>query len=114
MGSQLESYTKKQVDFINKKLLAAARLSARTEKEIHSLFTDNELNLVIETRGGSEVSNGISFKDRLIYQIGTVIAEEILTTKWNVNKQEILKKITKLTEYQAFTLIRVSNQQHSG
>lgn len=49
----------------------------------------------------------MSFKDRLTYQVVAVIPEEILVTKWNVDRREILREIADITEYQAFTLIRI-------
>ena len=114
MENQPQSYTKKQIDFINKKNQAAARMAARTEKEIHSLSTNDEINLVKETWSGGEPSNVMSFKDRLMDQIVGVFPEEVLATKWNINKEKLLQKIMDLTEHQVFTLIRVSIQQRSS
>ncbi|TFB21443.1 hypothetical protein E3U55_09025 [Filobacillus milosensis] len=113
MESQSQSYTKSQVDFINKQLQAAARMAARTEKEILSLFTDDEINLVKVKWSGSQPSNGISFKERLMNQVDAVTPEELLVTRLNVNKKELLQKIMDLTAYQAFTLIRVSSQRRN-
>jgi len=114
MESKSQSYTKSQIDFINKKLRAAARMATRTEREILSLFTEDEINMVKETWGGSESSNGMSFIDRLRYQVVAVIPDEIQVTKWNLNRRELLQKIAGLTEYQAFTLIRLSIQLKTG
>lgn len=110
MESKSQAYTKSQIDFINKKLQAVARMATRTEKEILSLFTEDEINLVKETWGGSKHSSGMSFKDRLLYQVVAVIPDEILVSKWNVNRKKLMQKVADLTEYQAFTLIRLSIQ----
>ncbi|WP_156289880.1 hypothetical protein [Oceanobacillus salinisoli] len=111
MDSQFQTYTKSQIDFINKQLQAAARMAARTEKEILSIFTDDEINLVKEAWSRSKSSNGMSFKNRLINCVVDETAEEFLVTKWNVNKKELLQKVMVLTVYQAFTLIRVSSRR---
>ena len=114
MDSNSKQYTKSQIDFINKKLQASARMAVRTEKEIHSLFTDDEINLVKENWNGSKPSTGRSFKDRLLYEVVAVIPEEVLVTNWNVSRKELLRKISEITEYQAFTLIRISIQKQTG
>ncbi len=108
MEYKSQSYTKEQLKIINKHLKAASRMAARTEKEILSRFTDNEINVVKVKWSGSQSSNIISFKERLMNQVVALIPEEEQETIWKVNKQGLLQKIMDLTEYQAFTLIRVS------
>ncbi|GGJ55343.1 hypothetical protein [Virgibacillus salexigens] len=112
MGSQSE-YTKEEMDFINKKLEAIARVAARTEKEIRSIFTKREISYVRAIWRGSENPNGMPFRDLLLYKIVHSIHEEVLRIKWNVNKKTISQKINDLTDYQAFTLIRVAVQQRN-
>ncbi|GEM_PF-6553970 len=106
--SQSQTYTKEQIDFINQQIQAGARMVARVEKEILALFTKMEISLVNSIWGRSKKLHGMSIKDRLIYQITEVIPEQVLLSKWNVNKQEVIKKINELTWYQAFILIKVS------
>lgn len=104
------SYTKEQIDFINKKLQAVAKMAARTEKEINSIFTNNEISFVKDIWCGSENPLGMSFRKMLLDKIADSICNEFLNTKWNVNRKTISQKIDDLTEYQAFTLIRISVQ----
>lgn len=113
MENQSE-YTKEQLDFINKKLSAIARVAVRTEKEIFSAFTDNEISFVKDIWCGSVNPIGLSFRDLLLYKIANSTHEEVLNAKWNVKKETISQKINDLTDYQAFTLIRVSVQQRNS
>jgi hypothetical protein len=110
MGSQSE-YTKEEMDFINKKLEAIARVAARTEKEICSIFTEKEISYVNEIWRGIENPNGMTSRNLILYKIVHSIHEEVLRIKWNVNRDAISQKINDLNDYQAFTLIRVAVQQ---
>lgn len=113
MEEKPQSYNKEQLEVIDRHLKAAARMADRTEKEIFSRFTDNEINLVKEKWSGSQPSNIISFKERLVNQIVLLIPEKGHETIWKINKKKLLQKIMNLTEYQAFMLIRVSIQKRN-
>ena len=89
-------------------------MAARTEKEICTIFTNTEISFVKNTWCSNENPLGMSFRDILLHKIVGSFHEEVLNTQWNVNKKTISQKIKDLTEYQAFTLIRVSVQQRDS
>ncbi len=107
MDNQFDGYTKEQIEFINKKLNAAAKNAARSEKRIRSLFLESEIDLVRETWNKTETPLGIPFNDIIIDNINHYLNEKV-DIKWNGDLDSMYKKIKKLTDYQAFTLVKVA------
>lgn len=108
MDNLFQGYSKEQIDFINKKLNAAAKSAARTEKKVSALFLKREIDLIRLTWNKTEAPLGISFNDVIIFHINNYLKNGELDGKWNIDLDTLFRKIKNLTDYEAFTLIKVS------
>lgn len=108
MDNLFRGYSKEQIDFINKKLNAAAKSAARTEKKVSALFLEREIDLIRLTWNKSEAPLGISFNNVIIFHINNYLKNRELNRKWNIDLDTLFKKIKNLTDYQAFTLIKIA------
>lgn len=108
MDNLFQGYSKEQIDFINKKLNAASKSTARTEKKVSALFLEREMDLIRITWNKTEAPLGISFNDVIIFHINNYLKNEELDKKWNIDLDALYRKIKSLTDYHAFTLIKVS------
>lgn len=108
MNNLFQEYSKEQIEFINKKLNAAAKSATRTEKKVSALFLEREIDLIRLTWNKTEAPLGISFNDVIIFHINNYLKNEELDRMWNIDLDTLFKKIEKLTDYQAFTLIKVA------
>lgn len=108
MDNLFRGYSKEQIDFINKKLNAAAKSAARTEKKVSALFLEREIDLIRLTWNKSEAPLGISFNNVIIFHINNYLKNRELNRKWNIDIDTLFKKIKNLTDYQAFTLIKIA------
>lgn len=108
MDNLFQGYSKEQIDFINKKLNAAAKSAARTEKKVFALFLEREIDLIRLTWNKTEAPLGISFNDVIIFHINNYLKNRELDRKWNIDLDTLFKKIKNLTDYQAFTLIKIA------
>lgn len=108
MDKLFQGYSKEQIDFINKKLKAAAKSATRTEKKVSALFLEREIDLIRLTWNKTEAPLGISFNDVIIFHINNYLKNGELDRMWNIDLDTLFKKIENLTDYQAFTLIKVA------
>ena len=111
MDNLFRGYSKEQIDFINKKLNAAAKSAARTEKKVSALFLEREIDLIRLTWNKSEAPLGISFNNVIIFHINNYLKNRELNRKWNIDLDTLFKKIKNLTDYQAFTLIKIASKK---
>lgn len=108
MDKLFQGYSKEQIDFINKKLKAAAKSATRTEKKVSALFLEREIDLIRLTWNKTEAPLGISFNDIIIFHINNHLKNGELDRMWNIDLDTLFKKIENVTDYQAFTLIKVA------
>lgn len=80
MDNLFQGYSKEQIDFINKKLNAAAKSTARTEKKVSALFLEREMDLIRITWNKTEAPLGISFNDVIIFHINNYLKNEEFTS----------------------------------
>lgn len=68
--------------------------------EIKGKFSDNELNLILDAFNGTLLTTQI-MGQHLLPQVEDGCRFEFLDEKWEVKKEELLKKISDLTNFQA-------------
>jgi hypothetical protein len=93
-------------DPVNKNIRIFSKLIDFTYEEIKGYFSDNELNLIIECLNCYLLQIDTISPTKLLYsEISDAIHYEQLDKKWEIDKNEFLRKLKSLTEFQAFTLL---------
>lgn len=84
--------------------------------EIKGKFSDNELNLILDTFNGNFLTPQL-IGQHLHAQVDDGCKFEYLDEKWEVTKEDLLKKISELTNFQAAAVELWSSafwQKHHG
>ncbi|QNB44861.1 hypothetical protein BR63_00045 [Thermanaerosceptrum fracticalcis] len=103
----LENFSTKAEEIITD---FSAMLS-RTKKEILHLFSENELSYIYDMLNSSLIlADQFPVKNLLAAQVEDADKYEGLGAKWEVSAPDLAKKISELTEFQAYTLAKMSDE----
>jgi hypothetical protein len=88
-----------------------AVMLSRTKKEISQLFSDSELNYIYDMLNSSLiVASQLSVRALLAAQAEEADKYEGLGAKWSISAADLARKISGLSEFQAYTLAKMSDE----
>lgn len=79
----------------------------RTRQEVESLFSESEWMYLRDMLNGSLAIPGISYKAYLTAQVEDANIYDGLGAKWELDIPTLAKKVTNLTEFQAYTVTKI-------
>jgi len=79
----------------------------RTKPEVESLFADPEWMYLRDMLNGSLATPQISYKTYLTAQVEDADTYDGLGEKWKVDAAALAEKINNLTEFQAYTVVKM-------
>lgn len=82
----------------------------RTKKEIEGVFTEKEWYYIRDMLNATMLPSTISYATMLVAQIEDAAALDGLDEKWEVDAKELARKISTLTEFQCYTVVKMSDE----
>lgn len=88
-----------------------AVMMERTKREIGTLFSESELNYIYDMLNSTLIiASQFSVRTLLAAQVEEADRYEKLGEKWGVSPSELSKKISSLSEFQAYALAKMSDE----
>jgi len=86
-------------------------LLERTKRELSNIFSESELNYIYDMLNGTLIyPEQISIRSILTIEIKDVDRYEELGKKWKVDVKELVKKVSNLSEFQAYGLVKMAHE----
>lgn len=108
MENNLEGYTQKELDFINRKIQSASKMNERIDKQNKKTFSTMELLVIKNAWNKSKSPQNLFFKAALLCKINNNTSKDSNGKENNSNKKTIIQKVERLNEYECFRLICIS------
>ncbi|SES89411.1 hypothetical protein SAMN05421676_10244 [Salinibacillus kushneri] len=98
-----KNFTEKEIDYYTQKSKRISKKIISTRNELLSIFTKKEISFIKDTLNKSAVYPDLSCKE-ILYKILSEISESGFGTQ-DIERELLLNKVKKLTNYQAFLLV---------